>query len=311
MKKTMLPFTLSLTGAAAIVGAVMSQSQGKPSQPGKPNTHNSSRPAPHHAPPHHAPARQTRPAVAASGELSQPLSPEARARGDEIIAYGEQINQQARALLREGKLDEAEEKCREEITFYQAHSLGNAGRRLLGEIQLAQGKYQDALDTYTALRQNNDDPQLYVSIALCYVRLNKLEEARKVLQAYPEEWMRKQAADPPPEDLKGMPGMADLKSMEATLMLTMATMAPDGYEEQLKYLLAAEKLAPKNALIADRIGEMLYRLERYEEGVLSYKREVQLGGKLSYRDQMRVEMFDLRKKQQDAQRAPVEPSAPH
>ncbi len=224
---------------------------------------------------------------------------------DEISAQGSQIELQARALLRAGKLQEAEQKCREEIAFYQVHNWNTTGQQLLGDIQLAQGKYQDALDTYAIVRENSDDVETWLDTSLCYVHLGKLEEAQKAFRSCPDASLRKLAADPPPE---GAPGVGDLKSMELTLMLALAGTHSGDSPEALKYLLAAEKLAPENWAIADAIGQRLDYMARYDDAIPYYKRAIKLGGdKVSYEHRVHVETYDLQKKKRDSQPAPVAP----
>ncbi len=297
MKPKPVTLAVSLTGAAAIVGAVMAQSQSKPSRPAE---RNSPSPAPRHAP------RAATPRAAAA--LGTRLSPEERRRSDEISAHGYQIHLAAQALLREGKLEEAEKKCREEIAYYQSLGGRTTVNQLLGDIQLAQGKYQEALDTYAVVREHSDDTETWLAMSLCYIRLGKLDKAQEAFRACPSEDLRKLASDPPPA---GAPGVGDLKSMELTLMLALSGVHSGDSPEALKYLLAAEKLAPENWEIVDAIGQRLDYMERYEEAIPYYRRALKLGGdKVSYHHRMRVEMYDLQKKQQASQRAPVAPSAP-
>lgn len=226
-------------------------------------------------------------------------SPEGRRQAAAEGEQAAQLHQKARTLLKEGKLEEAEQAWREEVAFWQAHDTTSAGTdQLLGDIQLAQGKYKEALATYAIVLRSSDNPQIFLGIAQCYLRLGDLEKSREALQESPDEGLRKLADDPLPEDLKDMPGTHDLKAMEATLMMVLAASTSDGYEEELKYLQAAEKLSPENWFIADRIGQTLDRLNQYDKAVVYYRRSMQLGGdKVSYDHRMRVEMFDLRQKQ--------------
>jgi len=227
---------------------------------------------------------------------------------EEISAHGGALRKQAQALLQAGRFDEAEQVCREEIAFYEPFGTAALAHEGLGDILLAKGEYQKALDEYVVFSRNGDSNTLYLNIALCYVRLGDLEKARKAVQSYPEKQIAQLAADPPVE---GARSTGDLKSMELVLMLALAGVHSGDSPEALKYLLAAEKLAPDDWEIADTIGQRLDYMARYDDAIPYYKRAIRLGGdKVSYRHRTRVEMFDLQKKQQDAKRAPVEPSAP-
>jgi tetratricopeptide (TPR) repeat protein len=237
---------------------------------------------------------------------------EAREREEAITAPGNALDQQALTLLIQGKLEDAERVCREAMAFWQTlNTTSTQGLELLGDIQLAQGKYEEALATYAIVRQNSDNVQTSISIAQCYLHLGDLEKSRKALQECPWTDLRKFAADPLPEELKDMPGTKDLKSMEATLMLALAIITPYGYEHKLKYLQAADKLTPDSWLITNRIGDTLYDLKRYEEAISYYRREMQIGGdKTPYHHRTRVEMYDLWQKQQK-EKASHEQQAPN
>ncbi len=275
MKPKIVTLAMSLTSMVALLGAVMTQSQSSSSRPAERNSHS---PAPRHAP-------------RAAAALGTRLSPEERRRSDEISAHGYQIHLAAQALLRERKLEEAEQKCREEIAYYQSLGGHTTANQLLGDIQLAQGKYQDALDTYAIVREHSDDVETWLAMSLCYVRLGKLEEAQKAFRSCPDEGLRKLASDPP---APGAIGVGDLKSMELTLMLALAYVHSGDSPEALKYLLAAEKLAPDDWGIADTIGQRLDYMARYDDAIPYYKRAIKLGGdKVSYEHQVRVEMYDM------------------
>ncbi len=213
------------------------------------------------------------------------ISPELRRQAEAHDAPGNQMIKEARALLRAGKLQEAEQKCRQAMEYFRDNEL-SIPYELLGDILLAKGEYQKALDEYAVFSRSGWSTTLHINIALCYLRLGDLDKAK---EAYLDEIQTERGLRP-----EHMPGTEDLKSMELTLMLALSGVHSGDSPEALKYLLAAEKLAPENWEIVDAIGQRLDYMERYDDAIPYYKRAIKLGGdKVPYEHQVRVEMYDM------------------
>lgn len=218
----------------------------------------------------------------------------------EIHAQGGGLHKKAQALLRAGKLEEAERVSREEIAFYEKFGEATISRQLLGDILLAKGQYEEALQEYAVLRRSGWSTTLHINIALCYVRLGGLDKA---VEAYRDQIETELGPGP---HLENIPGTEDLKSMEITLLLKLADVYSGSSGEALKYLKAVAELKPDDWAITERIGLTLYRLKRYDEAIPYYKRALELGGdKVSDRTRTRVEMYE--RQQQDALVAPNAP----
>ena len=211
-----------------------------------------------------------------------------------MARYGE-AEKSARALLDKGQLVAAEAECRRALKLDVIFFVNGvpdppqeSGMRLLGDIQLAQGKYQEALKSYGVnnphrMRQLHGGPEMCLKIAQCYVGLNDFERALKfynyLIRRHPA-WN------------KDLPGAGNLHSLEATLLMLRAGDGRSSEQALLRFR-AAEKLAPTNWFISDTIGELLHDMDRYDEAVASYRRAMQLNiARVSYGHRLRVEMHD-------------------
>lgn len=306
MQKTILPLAATFAGIAGL-SLVVAQSQAKTNKQAADNQVHAPKANGGKASVLQTPIVQARvsksvthkvPPAITPRRAKLDISPELRKKWREHDAPGNQMIKEARDLLRANDVEGAERKCRQAMEYFRENEI-SIPHELLGDILLAKGDYEAALESYDHSLFYGDSDFIYIHISLCYIRLGDLEQARKSFLMCPWTDLRKLAADPLPDDMKDMPGTKDLKSMEATLMMALAIITADGYEQKLKYLQAADKLVPESWLIADKIGQMLDRLNRYGEAVTNYRRAMQLGGdKVSYDHRMRVEMFDLRQKQQ-------------
>lgn len=215
---------------------------------------------------------------------------------------------QARKLFDKGDLVGAETWCRRALTLTPLVS-GKPWHHeevpMLGDILMIQGRYEEALECYLSIvadqrRRGNlepddpDHPTPNIGAALAYCRLGDFEMAKKYFPAAVVD------ADTASEEMKEYPGSGDIRALEASLLFIRGSQEGSFSPQALRHFEAAEKLAPDNWMIVNRIGYVLYDLKRYEEAIAYYRREMQLGGdKTPYHHRMRVEMYDLWQKQKE------------
>ena len=126
-------------------------------------------------------------------------------------------------------------------------------------------------------------------MALAHCRLGNLEQACKLylseLNTTPpsftgsDEARRQFFLGRHNARLRALPGTDTRKALEASILLERGrrrlTIHPQGALADYK---AAAEVAPDNWIIAEQIGEALYRLERRDEATPYYRRAAQLGG---------------------------------
>ena len=232
------------------------------------------------------------------GVTANPIPPEITKQMDAaLVPYGEAVKK-ATELLNQGKFVEAEAECRRALTLVlliNGKPWYGEEVPLLGDILLAQGRNQEALDCYlrivtSSVPDNPEHPHSNIGAALAYCRLGNFKMAKRY---FPR--------NDSPEWHKVWRG--GIEAFEASLLYSRAgeESSHSNYRMALFYLKQAEKLAPPNTkwFLADMIGDAMYDLHRYDDAVTYYRRAMELGGaKVSYEHRMRVEMFDLRQKQQ-------------
>jgi len=238
-----------------------------------------------------------------------PMRREVREHLNVLMTRSRQAEKHARQLLRGGNFAEAEVECRRAMALSPIINgkpwYGNTPQ-LLGEINLAQGNNQEALVSFLEARVSTHSLMLDLNTALAYCRLGNFGMAKK---HYPSQTIVNLTDG---KSLAEWPQGDDLRSLEASILLAQGLDAASSADATgaLPYLRAAGKLAPQNWFIAEQTAYALDYLNRRDDAVPYYRRAIELGGdKVSYEHRMRVEMYDLRKKQA-SQRAAVEPSTP-
>lgn len=229
------------------------------------------------------------------------FSPEQQARIKAAMAPGNKLYLESRALFRAGRMEEAEQKHHEAMAAYKANGMSVGLERELADIQLARGKFKEALEIYgvnrpKSMRHIPGYPELCLRIAQCYVGLRDIKAARRF---YGYAIARR-------THLENLPGPGSPRSLEASLLLLRGFEVNGWPEQALRYYQAAGKLAPENWLIVEQTAKTLYWLKRYDEAMPYYRRLLKHQGKdASYDMRMRVEMYDRR--QQDTASAPSAP----
>ena len=229
-------------------------------------------------------------AVGSGAGTKHPITSEEQERLQAAFAPAHKLEKEARDLFEAGRLEEAEQKCRESIALNQALIPEFAPLRLLGDIQLARRDYKGALESYgvnrpKSMRHIPGYPELCIRIAQCYLGLGDIKAARK-FYAYATARRTR---------LESLPGAGSLRSLDASLLLLRGLEVNGWPEQALRYYQAAGKLAPENWSIVERTADTLYWLKRYDEAMPYYRRLLKhQGERASYDMRMRVEMYDIR-----------------
>ena len=225
------------------------------------------------------PASQTK-QTSQSGPLVSRGFSKSRISGDDpvydaALAQASRSEIEARALLRAGKLTEAEQVA----IVGQALWLRDPQRLphpmfqwLLGDVRLRQGRYADALQYYQLASKHSARSGEELNIALCFVRLGNDEMAR---QFYSDQTLLRYSSI----SLRELPGTNNHQALEASILLAHGL---EGYlthqeQEALEDLDAAGKLAPHNGLIAYYAAQCLLRLKRSQDAVPYLQRAAKYG----------------------------------
>jgi len=237
-----------------------------------------------HASPVSAPQQPPSPGVRT--RFTTPTQEETDSALDRAFAPSGEATRQARKLFEEGDLVRAEYWCRRALTlvpFISGKPWYGEELPLLGDILMAQGRPEDALECYLnevanqrlhgALKPDDPDhPTRNLNIALAYCRLGNLKMAKKY---FPDSFIITEIGS---EAWKEYPGNGDIRALEASLLFIRGGQESSFPLRRLSYFEAAAKLAPKNVMIASQIGDRLYDLNRYEEAIAAYRRAMELGG---------------------------------
>lgn len=193
------------------------------------------------------------------------------------LAPGQQLEEEARTLLKSGNLVAAEQACLKAMEIYKGDPQTEVARQLLGDIYFAQEKYQKALEVYHVADRYTDSTTLHFNAALCYLRLGNYEAARRF---YSDQSLL-QYSSIKPEDL---PGTDTPHSLEASILMARGLDAffSDRNQEALNNLDAAGKLAPRNGLIPYYAGMSLLHMNRTLEAGPYFQKAAQYGhGKMA------------------------------
>ena len=195
-------------------------------------------------------------------------------------ALSQAAEKEARRLFKEGRFAEAEAAARRSLELsikINGQPTSMTALQLIGDIYMAQKRYQDALDTYAKAREHTRNLELDLSMALAYVRLGDLEKARrfysqeKFYARFPEE-DRDQVGPQLPEP-------TDAKTFEASIFYTLGAEKSSyaATEEAAEAYQKALDLFPRNGRFAYLLARKLMRLKRYDEALPMFARAVRFG----------------------------------
>jgi tetratricopeptide (TPR) repeat protein len=219
---------------------------------------------------------------------------------------------QADKLFEEGDLVRAEFWCRRALTLlplFKGKPWYGSEVPLLGDILMAQGRPEEALECYLRDVANQeldgstkpadpDHPRPNLNVALACCRLGDLEMAKKY---FPDAVIAERVS---PEWLKESPDIGDLRTREASLLWIRGNQESSFPLKRLRYFEAAAKLAPKNWMIAREIGDRLYDLNRYEKAIAAYRRAMELGGDTDgWGNPLHIVIENLQRRQKQQQKA--------
>ncbi len=189
----------------------------------------------------------------------------------------------AEGLLGRGDLDGAESAAREAIAL-SPHGGGVTAQaeRLLGQIAMKRGRYEQALGYFLA----DDQPGRELGhgrdldVALCYARLGNHQMARRY---YSDRMVLRFAHDITARDL---PGTRTPQALEASILLARGfdSYLSGGTRKAFENLQAAERLAPANGYIPYLAGRSLVTMGRHADAV-RYFRKAMRHGRGEYADE--------------------------
>ena len=164
----------------------------------------------------------------------------------------EDARMRAQRLFQAGDIAGAEAECRKSLELAPKVSgapMNPVATELMGEICLRQGKNREALNWFLGHAVHAAGGIVNINVAIAYCRLGDYQKAKLCYSdgRIQSDW--KVWGGLSPQDL---PGTATLATLEASALLTKGTdLRSEGrYNEAVPNLLAAQRLAPKNPLIA-------------------------------------------------------------
>ena len=204
-----------------------------------------------------------------------PMSGKARAEEDAASAEYREHEKQARTLYASGNLNGAENECLRSLA--SAPIVGGQRQalplvqRLLGRVYLRQGRNQDALKAFQSCYRSIPDAGQNLDIAIAYARLGDYQHARRF---YSDRAITEYRISDEPLKPEDMPGTNNLKSLESSALLARGIdeFFEERQDEALDDFMAAERLAPDNALIAYYCGETLLEKGRTAEAIPRLRR---------------------------------------
>ena len=200
----------------------------------------------------------------------RPSDPQKAAAERALFFQSRQYEKQARMLYVSGDLAGAEQACLQSINAAPIID-GNKQQmpftqRLLGRVYLREGRNQEALMAFQSCYRNIPDAGQNLDIAIAYARLGDYQHAHNFYSDQAILQYRLTHEPLKPEDL---PGTKNLKSLEASALFARGIDAffEHRQDEALDDFMAAERLAPDNALIAYYCAQTLLEKGRGAEAI--------------------------------------------
>lgn len=194
---------------------------------------------------------------------------------------------EARQLLKERRLDEAEKACYRALALcpqVNGEPINIAAQQMLGDVYQAEGRYKEAIEVYqTSCKHSFNNEETELKIALCYLRLGDMDNAHKFYTEKKfystERFLGGTTAKEKADDFSMLPGDKTPKTMEASLLYTLgAERNLYGYSEEANALYKKTlELAPRNALAARYIAWNLDFLGKRDEAVPYWARAAVFG----------------------------------
>lgn len=252
--------------------AWINPASGQPSTIRRPkSTHSAAQVKPHNA----VPTTKTRknnqaiPAKQTGSVAANPMPEQSMAGVRALYATAVQMEAQARALYKSGDLVNAERVSQQAVS---AAPIEGGTKRvfpslllLQGEIYLAMGRNQKALQCLLAASQNTSGALLDLDLALAYFRLGEYDASR---QFYLKHDLSEQEFQGQPLDAQDLPASDAPARLEAYILVARALEYNSDYRSQaLADYAAAERIIPDNPLLSYNYGCELMQAGRYVEAM--------------------------------------------
>ena len=235
-----------------------------------------------------------------SHEFTHRINPALKAELERDFKPSTAVEKRARELLKAGQILAAEEECRKAVALSPRISTPSTGPvianseavKLLGEIYLREGKNREALKTFLPSLPHTAGSGPNLNVVIAYCRLGDFQNAKRyysdsMIQTVKHEWQSFGGLSD-----ADIPGTRTLATLEASALYSIGLdiRAEARVEEALEYLLAAERLVPKNPLIAHAVAGTYMRLHNPEEAWPRYQTVMARGhGTLVSRSKEHVE----------------------
>ncbi|MFY9234332.1 MAG: CDC27 family protein [Fimbriimonadaceae bacterium] len=170
-----------------------------------------------------------------------------------------EARQDAEWYLETGDLANAEPLARRAVDS-SGGTDAEAARKVLAKIHMLRGEYEPAAELLKANHIPGKNAGYDPDLALCYARLDRLDEAREWFST--EKFTRYGSFRFQGED---MPGTDTRTNLEASILLARGIKFTSYPERNLDDLQAASKLAPTNAAIAYFLARSFFELGRSQD----------------------------------------------
>jgi len=211
------------------------------------------------------------------------LPPEVTDAYDAQANLSLKIEHQARQFLAERRFPQAEETCYRALSIspkWNGEPMSSTAFQLLGDIYREEGRYSESLEPYFKARQHTQDSELDLGIALTYLKMGDLKNARKF---YDEKKHFGYGLDLSLGKrgvfLAALPGTETAKTMEASILYAWGCEKSShaDIEESVPYFKKALLLVPHNPLIAYKCASDLASFYRSKEAVPYWARATVFG----------------------------------
>lgn len=208
--------------------------------------------------------------------ISRKMTAAEKAELDTLRAPAYQALHRAESLFKAGNLAQAEVEARRAIDL--APVIGGqkdgpplGANALLVQIDMKRGNYSDAATRLERSSKNEWYSGMNLDLALCYVRAGKPQNARRI---YSNELILRYKKITPAD----LPGLQNTKRLEASILMARGLdqffRARD--EEALETFNEANRIVPKNGVIAFYTGMSLVHLGKKREAMPYFKQAANL-----------------------------------
>lgn len=180
------------------------------------------------------------------------------------------FEKEAERLLKLGDYGGAEIACRKAMKIAPRDSRLDADpglKVLLGRILLAQGRADEAVEQFTVAEHFGGDDRTYLQMALGHLAVGNVRKARSLYDKAPtlrsSEWRNAEAE---------MPALRTERGLKARILMGLAfdTDHTSDYDGALSYYKQAQKLYPRNTVIAYEVAGLYKALRKFPQAIDNY-----------------------------------------